>query len=296
MMENFAEFRKKVVKPQINYTSPWYARKVIRKFSPYITWYLVKYTPISANQVTLMQFVVSLVGLAFLCSASLLIAFCGVVLLHLGYIFDVVDGEVARYREKTSLSGMFLDFVNHATIMPMTFGCLSFHYFFVTSLLLYFYLGLGIILLNINPLRKARQTTINYLIAKRKAPSYDIKNYAVNKNGGNNRQHKTFEDGKSGSKSPLKKIERVLHDIFDYPNDIIIVAVIIVLEIIIGNAFVGKLFILAYFSYASMMFIATLWWQVNHNIVEKSFMAHVHECQELVRANPGLFGDEEKEC
>ena len=291
-MENFAEFRKIVVKPQINYTSPWYARKIIRKFSPYITWYLVKFTPISANQVTLMQFVASIIGLVLLCNASLSLAFCGVILLHLGYIFDVVDGEVARYRKKTSLNGMFLDFVNHETIMPLIFGCLSFHYFFSTLIISYFYLGLGIILLGINPVRKARQTTINYLIAKRKAPSYDIKNYTADKNGSG--PQKISENVKVTGKSSLKKIKQILHDIFDYPNDVIIITVILLLEIFMGNGSIGKLFIMAYFSYSAIIFIATLWWQINHNIIEKSFMVHVHECLELVRENPGIFTDEEE--
>jgi len=294
-MENFAEFKKKVIKPQINYTSPWYARKIMRKFSPYITWFLVKNTSISANQVTLLQFFASMFGLALLCSASLSIAFCGILFLHLGYLFDVIDGEVARYRKKTSLNGMFLDFVNHAAIMPMTFGCLSFHYFFVTSSVLYFYLGLGIILMGIEPVSKARQTTINYLIAKRKAPSYDIKNYAVNKDDAHVKQQKSCKNEKTNNKSSLRKIKQIFHDIFDYPNDIIIIAALLLLEIIMGNSSVGKVFILAYFSYSSITFIFTLWWHIKRNVVEKSFVSHIQECLELVRENPGVFEGKENE-
>ncbi len=290
-MENFAEFRKMVVKPQINYTSPWYARTVIRKFSPYITWFLVKFTSISANQVTLMQFIVSLIGLAFLCNASLFVSLCGIALLHLGYIFDVVDGEVARYRKKTTLSGMFLDFVNHEAIMPMTYGCLSFHYFFTTSSVLYFYIGLGIILTCFKPVGRARQTTINYLITKRRAPSYDVKNYVIDKD---NNQQESFNN-KVSKKNLLKKIKHILPDILDYPNDIIIIAGVLLLEIISGNNYIGKMFIVIYFFYSSVMFMVSLWWHMNNKVIEKSFMAHIQGCLELVRENPGLFEDKDKD-
>ena len=97
-MESITELKKIVRKSQVNYKSPWYARKVIRKISIYIT-RLFLHTNITANQVTILQLIVSVIGIGLLCSGNSWISFAGVFLLHLGYVFDCVDGEYCEVTE-----------------------------------------------------------------------------------------------------------------------------------------------------------------------------------------------------
>ena len=85
-----------------------------RYVSIYVTACLVR-TPISANALTVLSIITGLGGslvLAALPDFSLV----GVALLYASFLLDQVDGEVARYRNATSLSGSYLDELRHIFI------------------------------------------------------------------------------------------------------------------------------------------------------------------------------------
>jgi len=103
-------------KPSRHVVDRWFARKV----SIYITWLLLR-TPVSANQVTLLSLAVMLGGLACIAAGTAALLAVGVALLLLAYILDCCDGEVARYRNQTSLRGEYLDALVHATTIPAMF-------------------------------------------------------------------------------------------------------------------------------------------------------------------------------
>jgi hypothetical protein len=50
----------------------------------------------------------------------------GILLLYVSFLFDQVDGELARYYRKVSLSGVYLDEIRHLVIYGLTIFCLSF--------------------------------------------------------------------------------------------------------------------------------------------------------------------------
>jgi len=90
----------------------WLARLLLRKISLPITRELIR-TPVSANQLTGLMIVVGLLaalaaGLAGLAWA--VIAFLGV---QVYFLLDLCDGEVARWRRTTSVTGVYLDRVGH---------------------------------------------------------------------------------------------------------------------------------------------------------------------------------------
>ncbi len=293
-MESMEIFRQKVHKPQINYTSPLYSRKIIRKFSPYITRFLVTKTNVSANQVTILQLVFSLMGLGLLCFPDIRIALFGSLLLHIGFVFDCIDGEVARYRKTQSINGMFLDFVNHEIIIPMTYACLAFHYFFVFFSIPFFLIAVIIIILKNNPIGKARQTTINFLVEKRKSPSYDIKNYSNSPNLTTSTKEVRSENDNVENESKqthfsklsfLKKLRNRVKALLEYPNDIIIVSGIIIIELLSGNDLTGKIFLLALASYLSINFIFDLWWHLRKKIAERDFFIVLNACDEINQAS-----------
>ncbi len=102
----------------------WVADVYLRRISPYLTRILLR-TPITANGVTWLM-VASGVGAAF----ALLIpgisgAIIAVVLVQMQMLWDCSDGEVARWRQKSSPKGVFIDRVGHYTtegLIPIALG------------------------------------------------------------------------------------------------------------------------------------------------------------------------------
>ena len=174
-VEPVSELRKMVFKPQTNYRSPWYSRKITRKISVYFTW-LFLHTNITANQVTLLQNLVGFLGFFLLCCPHIGWSLLGIVMIQLGFILDNSDGEIARYRKTTSVNGIFMDFFNHVTVVPLIPAGLGFHYYHVSGhSLLYPILGIIGGIFALSPINLARNETILYLMEKRKTPSYDYR-------------------------------------------------------------------------------------------------------------------------
>lgn len=92
---------------------PTYARTVVRKVSPYLTYAIVRSTPLSADAVTALAIGCGVVGGVLAAFPSALALWSAIVLLQLAYLFDVVDGEVARVRGTSSRRGTYLDLIGH---------------------------------------------------------------------------------------------------------------------------------------------------------------------------------------
>ena len=124
-----------------------------RKFSIYFT-KLLLYTKITANQVTLLCIIIGVLGALVIAVGSPLMIFVGALLLELFYIFDHVDGEVARYRGTSSTTGVYLDFIGHYIVHPAMFVCLAYGSYSASSagfLFIFGYLSaLAIILIDLS--------------------------------------------------------------------------------------------------------------------------------------------------
>jgi len=122
MVESIAELReicqgsKKALKEEGPYGL------LFRKITIYFTW-LFLHTPITANQVTLLSIIVGVAGALLLASTSRSLLLLAPVLLHLYYILDGVDGEIARYRQgpNSGSGGRFLDWLTHFIIFTWIF-------------------------------------------------------------------------------------------------------------------------------------------------------------------------------
>jgi len=123
-VEPIKELRKVCQPDEIVSENAWYARKFARKVSIYIT-RLLLYTPINANQTTLLFIGIGFLAGLFFLTGTPILNFWGVVVLQLWYIFDHVDGEIARYRKQTSMTGMYLDYMAHYLVHPYIFFCLT---------------------------------------------------------------------------------------------------------------------------------------------------------------------------
>lgn len=123
-MESIKELRQICQGPRKNLDS-WHMKYIGRKPSIYITWLLL-HTPISANQASLLVIVVSLIA-ALIFMAGTKPAFLGAsIVLQSWFVMDMVDGEIARYRKQTSLSGTYFDALSHYISHPLVFVGIGF--------------------------------------------------------------------------------------------------------------------------------------------------------------------------
>ncbi|MER5849544.1 CDP-alcohol phosphatidyltransferase family protein [Streptomyces sp. NPDC002012] len=90
----------------------WAGRMYMREISLHIDPYLVN-TKITPNQLTYLMVVVGVIGGAALLVPGLTGAILAVVLFQIYLLLDCVDGEVARWRKQTSITGVYLDRIGH---------------------------------------------------------------------------------------------------------------------------------------------------------------------------------------
>lgn len=106
----------------------WMARHITRDMALPVTWLLL-HTPATANHVTALSMgVILLAGCAFW-TGSPAAVFLGAVLFQFWYLLDHVDGQIARYRKASSVTGVFFDYVTHHVVnltVLMSLGAGSF--------------------------------------------------------------------------------------------------------------------------------------------------------------------------
>ena len=90
----------------------WLARKVARPSAVYGTWLSIR-LGLSANQVTLIALIAGLAGALAIGLGTRSGFIAGVLLSHLAFWLDHVDGQVARWRGTSTLDGVYLDYLLH---------------------------------------------------------------------------------------------------------------------------------------------------------------------------------------
>lgn len=92
--------------------------KYCKILSPVFTMIFLRYN-FSANQVTLLMIISGIIGGIFFSFKPLLLKFIGLLFIHLWYVLDCSDGEVARATQKFSTFGTELDFMSHISAHPI---------------------------------------------------------------------------------------------------------------------------------------------------------------------------------
>jgi phosphatidylserine synthase len=112
MVEALRDLNRICQKPNYKTVGNWMARHITRDMALPVTWLLL-YTPLTANHVTVLAIgVILLAGGAFWAGSASSIA-GGVILFQLWYLLDHVDGQIARARKSASVTGVFFDSVMH---------------------------------------------------------------------------------------------------------------------------------------------------------------------------------------
>jgi len=96
-----------------------------RKLSIYIT-KLLLYTNITANQTTALGALIGIIAGISMASGNKWYTLLGALLLYLHFIFDLVDGEIARYRKESSVTGVYLERLSHYLVNSFLFFSISF--------------------------------------------------------------------------------------------------------------------------------------------------------------------------
>ena len=102
----------------------WAGKLYIRRASPYLTRELIK-TPFTPNGVTWLMLLSGLAAAAVLCLPGLLPAVAAFLLIQLQILLDCSDGELARWRNVRSTTGVYLDRIAHwatETALPIALG------------------------------------------------------------------------------------------------------------------------------------------------------------------------------
>jgi phosphatidylglycerophosphate synthase len=104
----------------------WLARLFLRKVSLRVTRLLIR-TPVSANALTGWMIVVGLVAAVVVGTVpGWLGAVLGFVLIQAYFLLDLCDGEVARWRRTTSITGVYLDRVGHYLVEAALLSAIGF--------------------------------------------------------------------------------------------------------------------------------------------------------------------------
>jgi phosphatidylglycerophosphate synthase len=115
MVESITELRKMCQKPT---PAVDIRRRITSRPSIYLT-KLLLYTPITANQVSFLTMVISILAGFFFVFDNYWFLLIGAFLMQLALILDANDGEIARYRNSASLNGQFVDIIAHSVAMPI---------------------------------------------------------------------------------------------------------------------------------------------------------------------------------
>jgi phosphatidylglycerophosphate synthase len=132
MVESIEELRKICYKNSSR-KRPLYMELVTMKISIYVT-KLFLYTPIHADQVTMLMVLLVIFGSGMMAFGSIWIMFIGITLIHFTVILDNVNGEVARYKKQGSLMGSFLEDFYHILSTPFIFFSFGYGVFSKTGM------------------------------------------------------------------------------------------------------------------------------------------------------------------
>ena len=132
MVESLSELNDRVQKPQYKEVGNWMVRKILRPAALPLTWLLL-HTPVTANQVTLAALLTGLLGIALCAAVGKGFYLAGMLLIQFWYLLDHVDGQIARYRGTSCLTGRFFDFLMHHILHGV--------FFFAPACFLYFKYG-----------------------------------------------------------------------------------------------------------------------------------------------------------
>ncbi len=141
-VESLKELEAICQKPHWQEVGNWMVRKIERPLALHVT-RLLLHTSITADQVTALSIAVGVLGGITFFSSNSVLFLLGVILFHVWYLLDHVDGQVARYRKSTSITGVYFDFLTHYIVHAFFFLGLGLQAYFRELHLAFLFLAIG---------------------------------------------------------------------------------------------------------------------------------------------------------
>lgn len=107
---------------------PLYMELFTMKVSIYVT-KIFLYSKIRADHVSILMILLAIIGSGMMAFGSIWMVFLGITLIHFTVVLDNVNGEIARYRKESSLTGSFLEEFYHTISTPFIFFSLGYGVF-----------------------------------------------------------------------------------------------------------------------------------------------------------------------
>lgn len=76
---------------------------------------------IPADIVTLVHILIGVVSVIFILIGGKVFVILGIIFMQLWFLTDLVDGDVARFREEISVTGIYYDMMSHYFVFPLVF-------------------------------------------------------------------------------------------------------------------------------------------------------------------------------
>lgn len=120
---SLAELSRRAQKPDHRRVGNWLARRIARPAALRVTWAVLPWG-VTAHHATLAAWCCGLAAAAALGCGTLGGWLSAALLLHLWYLLDHVDGQLARFRGTASLDGVQLDYLMHHSLrLLLPLGC-----------------------------------------------------------------------------------------------------------------------------------------------------------------------------
>lgn len=117
-----------------------YSRLFFRKPSLIVTPVIARLA-VTPNMLTVCSIIMGTAGAIFLMVPGMKSYFTGLFLVFSWYFLDVVDGDLARFKQMQSLKGIYIDTLGHYIVNPLIFS--SFSIYLAVMLNDCIYIGLG---------------------------------------------------------------------------------------------------------------------------------------------------------
>jgi len=115
------------VEQSLTLPKTWWAYAAILPFAKRLSLWIANHTRLTPNHITLISFASIIVATLFFIQGGWIFLIFGALFYELNYMFDCVDGTIAKLKNKGSIEGSFLDFFfdqwrNFAATFGLSYG------------------------------------------------------------------------------------------------------------------------------------------------------------------------------
>ncbi len=104
----------------------WWSSFITSPLAIAVNYFVVDFKWLTPNKITLISFLTAIASVLFIIAGGTQNFIIAAVLIHLSHVFDCMDGQMARYRKTTSLSGSFYDKLTDQIQVTLWFGAIGY--------------------------------------------------------------------------------------------------------------------------------------------------------------------------